>query len=128
MRGNSQPFGFTAYNEKNEVVVEVEDLCSLAKSFGTLIGILLLIEITQQIVQIVLFVLAFIYLVKMAREWSEWHAIEHKFAYLLENKLSLTMDNLKKASMQHERCGIGNKLLSEPSTRKMDLALKAVKG
>ena len=128
MRGCSQPFGFTVYNEKNEVVVEVEDLCSLAKSFGTLIGILLLIEITQQTVQIVLFALAFICLIKMAREWSEWHAIEHKLIYLLENKLPLTVDNLKKALMQHERCGIGNKLLSEPSIRKMNLALKTAKG
>ena len=125
MRGQSQPFGFAVYNEKNEVVVEIEDLCSLVKSFGALIGILLLIEVTQQIIlQTVLFALAFICLVRMAHEQSEWHAIEHKFIYLLENELPLTVDNVEKAPMKHKRCGWKNKFLHKPSTRKVNMALQ----
>ena len=120
MRGNSHPCGFVIY-DKEKAIIEVEDLSFLIKFLTMVIGIFFLAEITQQTA---LLLLAFICLVKMAYEWSEWHAIEHKFIYLLENKLSLTADNLKKAPIQHKRCGIGNKLLSKPSIRKMNLALK----
>jgi len=123
MRGSSHPCGFAIYN-KEKVIIEVEDLSFLIKFLAMVVGIFFLAEITQQTV---LLLLAFVCLAKMAYEWSEWHAIEHKFVYLLENKLPLTIDNLKKAPKQHKRCGVKNRFLHEPSIRKMNLALKATK-
>lgn len=123
MRGSSHPCGFVIY-DKEKAIIGIEDLSSLMKFLAMIVGIFFLAEITQQTV---LLLLAFICLIKMVYEWSEWHAIEHKLIYLLENKLPLTIDNLKKTPMKHERCGVGNKFLRKPSVRKMSMALKATR-
>ena len=125
MRGYSYPSGFVIY-DKEEAIIGVEDLSFLVKFVATVIGISFLIEITQQIALPIMLTLVFF--AKIVYETSEWHALEHKVIYLLENKLPLTIDNLEKAPMrQNKRCGIGNKLLRKPSARKMNLALRATR-
>ena len=126
MRGQSYPSGFVIY-EREKAIIGVEDLSFLVKFVVTVIAISFLIEITQQIALPV--ILTFVFLAKIAYETSEWHAIEHKLIYLLENKLPLTIDNIEKAPMkQGKRCGFGDRLLRKPSARKMSMALEAAQG
>ncbi len=125
MRGYSYPSGFVIY-DKEEAIIGVEDLSFLVKFVAIVIGISFLVEITQQIVLPI--ILTFVFLAKIVYETSEWHALEHKLIYLLENKLPLTIDNIEKAPMkQDKRCGFGDKLLRKPSARKMNMALRAAR-
>ncbi|MCK4592238.1 DUF1385 domain-containing protein [Candidatus Parcubacteria bacterium] len=128
MRGNSYPFGFVLYEQK-KVIIGIEDLPSLTKFGIILISMVVLLSIVQTLIlQIVLFVLIFSYLIKILYyETSEWHAIEHKLVYSLENNCPLTIDNFKKIPIKHKRCGIWNKLLREPSLKKINMALEAGK-
>ncbi|MCK5466432.1 DUF1385 domain-containing protein [Candidatus Parcubacteria bacterium] len=125
MRGRSFPSGFVLY-EQEDVIIEIEDLSFLAKSTTMIIGMTILFSVIQIVIsQILLFILIFVCLVKICYyETSEWHAIEYKLIYLLENNCLLTIDNLERAPMKHKRCGAHNIFLHKPSLKKIKIALE----
>lgn len=59
---------------------------------------------------------------------QEWHAIEHKTAYIIakSGRKDLTLENLRKAPSTNPRCGFDNRV-KDPSNDKLEEALKVGK-
>ena len=126
MRGYSQPFGLTVYDNEDHPII-VEDIFSLLKFFAIILVMTkLLVSIQNVMFVIVLSVLILICFVAICYyKTSQWHATEHKLIYLLEHGCLLTIENLEKAPIKHEQCGIHNRILSKPSKRNIRMAIKA---
>lgn len=134
LKGETDPlgFGFVIFDEKDNFI-KIKDKSSLAVFNGIIALIistsaLLFMFKTFMLLMILIVstILMFIYLFKTScYDASEWHTIEHKLAYLIENSYPLSTENFKKVSMKHKRCGSKNKFLREPSSRKIKMAIEA---
>ncbi|MCK5413210.1 MAG: DUF1385 domain-containing protein [Candidatus Pacebacteria bacterium] len=125
MYGHSHPFGLVISDGKDWIIAE--DIFSLLRFFIILFVMTKLLTLIQTAVFII--ILSVIILVYCSLvcyyEASQWHATEHKLIYLLEHSCPLTIENFQKTSIKHERCGINNKILLEPSKKKIKIAIKA---
>lgn len=70
-----------------------------------------------------------LYLPYFGHNAKEWHAIEHKTAYIIatSGRNGLTLENMRNAPSIAPRCGFGNHAIKEPSDDKIREALKVAK-